>query len=316
MTEPDDEWITLHGRTPAGQAATWRVRVGERLAATGSDLATREAFLDDGTRLLRRSLPGGPGLVDRHAEQLLDNEIRSLIRLAASYPSGPDFFPVPVGYNVDTDDPFLLVAEYGGSQAQDVVGTLLHEERTRFAVSLLRAIALTCSAGLVHGNIDQTVLRIDGGVRIATWERAMLAGETRRGGAPAHPGDDIRAAAHVLYQVYCGTPLRSAADLDSLPALRGALQGTMDAAADGRPTAVEVLARLGFDPPEQTPEPLEADLEPGRQRFDQLREDKLAALRPSVVSAEPPRRRRKAWSLFGTAMVFTAVSLVLPAVSR
>jgi hypothetical protein len=154
------------------------------------------------------------------------------------------------------------------------------------------------------------VLRVDGEVRIATWEHARLSGEMR-GGVAVHPGDDIFAIAHVLYQVYCGTPLRSAADLDSLPALRGALQDTMNPIADARPTAVEVLARLGFDPPELTPRPLEADLEPGRQRFDQLRNDKLAVQRLSAVRpAEPPRRRRKVWSLFGTAMLFAVLSAV------
>jgi hypothetical protein len=253
-------------------------------------------------------------VVDRPGEQLLDNEIRSLIRLAASYPAGPDFFPTPIGYNVDTDEPFLLVADQGGRPSGTVASTLLHEQRTRFAVSLLRAIALTSAAGLVHGDIGLPVLRIDDvddRVHIASWEHAMLAGEVRRGGSPAHPGDDVRAAALVLYQVYSGTPLRAPADLDGLPALRGALQDALAAAADDRPAAVDVLARMGFEPPEWTPRPLEADLEAGRQRFDQIRGDKLAAHRPPVAT-EPgtERRRRRAPWLFGKAGLL-AVSLAV-----
>jgi hypothetical protein len=312
VTEIKDSGRLVPGRDINGQAREWRLQIGRRIDLPGSGLVTTTAELADGTPLVRRGLPAD---ADSHtgAERLLDNEIRSLVRLARAYPDRADMFPGTVGYDIDAVAPFLLVSRYRGLPAAEVATTLLDAQRIKFAGNLFRALVRLADVGLVHGRLRLSSMHADGpDVQIVTWEQAAVIGERRPDGEIAHPGDDVLAAARLLYEVFYGAPLHKPDDLVNVPLLHSLLSGALDPDPARRPPADLLLERLGVAPdPDTRPAELEKTLNSGRQRFEQIRQHKRSAAGVQDPPNVPVPMRSTATGAHRRALPIAVIVLVL-----
>ena len=281
----------LAGRDPAGRAATWLVQA----------LDADRVKTDDGTTLVLRTLPAEANPVElAQAEVLLDNEIRALTRLHTRYLRPLPELPRIVGYDFDSAEPFLLLEPPIGKCVDGGLRTLLIDERRRFMIGLFRALAQLDAVDLVHGSVGLTSLCWDGATtQLVDLQHAVGTGEAprlSRNGSVAHPGHDVRAAGRVVYELFTGKPvaLGNTPDLASQPeVLASLLRGVFEPDPRHRPTAVEMLERLNDRDPLPRPVDVTAAMQPGYDRFDELRPPKLAArpvLQPTVPRpAAPPK---------------------------
>ncbi len=298
MTFAGTNFDTLTGRDPAGRPASWLVRVMEPEPAGDSALATHRVKTHDGTTLLRRTLPHTSNPLDTAlAELLLDNEIRALVRLHARYPKALPELPRIVGYDFDSAAPFVLLEPHVGKSLDGGPRTLLIDERRRFMVGVFRALAQLAAIDLVHGSVGRTSLCWDGATtQLTNLEHAVNAGEAARSGlsrngSVAHPGDDVRAAGRVVYELFTGkrVELGAAPELTTQPdQLATLLRGVFTAQPGDRPTALEMLDRLNDRDPLPRPTNTKALMRAGYERFDVLRPVKVVpALEVPSVPARP-----------------------------
>lgn len=251
------------------------------------------------TRAVQRCLVN-PGEANEWTESdLLDNEIRIGIQLVRVFGEGhcyPAELSRLIGYDIDADQPFVLLEPYRGEPADRVVRRLRLDQEHSFEAGLMRAIALLEIAGVVHGRISPANTWWDSQeevICLTDFGQASLSGEPRRGTgeAPwsspeqmagsgvADPRDDVWSAGQVIYYVVTGRHARGAGQPpDPSPrgaALQALLGGTFAATAAARPHGAELLAKLkvgGHWPPETaTVDPLFAE---GQRRFDAKRADK------------------------------------------
>lgn len=311
MTTSDEHEI-LRGSNAFGESGQWSVRTVGEETMPGSVLAVRRVELDDGKPLICLRLPE-EGATPQ-AEWMLDNEIRSAARLTVRYRHNhPHELPKLVGYNFDTRAPFALLSPYPGEAAvnQKRVRSLLNEQRARFAASLARALALLAAVDLVHGSIDLSSIYLDGmTVHLVNFGAAMAVGEAR-GRTLAHPGDDVLAAARVLYEVYTGhpPPKDKQPDLTDIP-IRDLLTGAFAPNPEDRPCAVTLLDGLGGSSSElPRPDDVRARLARGHARFDAERRHK----RPVVLPPSSPPDRTLIRALLATVLVVAVVVLALVA---
>lgn len=219
---------------------------------------------------------------------LLENEIRAGTRLGQSFPGRyPDELARLVAYNIDAEEPFVLLTEYIGAPAPGQVARFGDTQRRQFEHGLLRALRLASMAGVVHGAVSLEALRWDDGqVQLVDFESAERVGEPRRTGGVVDERDDVLAAGHLIRRVHLGT---APADRSRDPQrLRELLDPVFTNPVERQPTLEQLLRMVhadhhptGFVHPEQ-------GFETGRQLFDQACARKRApSTRDTTVGAAP-----------------------------
>lgn len=312
----DTEYTSLVGKDPAGRATTWLVRPVRRLSGLDSALVTETVQDHQEVEFVRKTLPQHGR---KAAERLLDNEIRALVRLWQRYPDVryPGQFPKLVGYDFDSAEPFVLMTRHGRPMADEGLRTLLTDERRAFVVNLFRALERLAAVDLVHGSIGLSSICWDGSAfQLVNLEHALSEGERLRAGAPpAHPGDDVLAAGHLVYQLMTGRRPSRRDEVPDLtgqpPAIAGLLRGLFVNDPARRPSAAEVLERLSAS--DRQPKPVDADtpMVEGRRRFDQIRPQRrkapTAPVLPSPAPAAPARAQPSNWLLLSIGLVVVLV---------
>ncbi|RKT55395.1 hypothetical protein [Saccharothrix australiensis] len=321
-------WQFVDYRDYRYQARRVEVREADDAPVVRCELAVRSLVTAEGRHLVHKSVPREAGRVNPGLYLLLDREVRAGARLLRRFPA--DAYPAElsrmVGYDIDGEEPFVLVERYRGVPVADRAGQLLTEQQHAFAAGLFRALRLLEAAKLVHGGLTpDTVWWDDGRVQVGGFEHAVLIGEPRvRNGksrwcspaqhaaeGAASPADDLWSAGAVVLEAVTGEPPGSQPVPERFGAAVGELlAGVFAPAAADRPTAAELLSRLRA--PDTVPERGDSavrDFARSRARFDEVLVAKLAppAAEPPPPPPEPPR---PAWRLAVTAAVVVAALVV------
>jgi hypothetical protein len=302
-----DAGASLTFLDPSGETRTWQVRHDGEVAAGAAGLRSR--------RLL--TVAGGHSIVQRWAPAvraggqpgygLLENEVRAGVRLAARYPvQYPPELPRLIGYDLDVAEPFVLLAPPRGEPCTAVAGRLHLDPLRAFQVGLFRGVLLLAEAGLAHGQLSPENVRWDqaaeqvqldgfswctaiGEPRPPGPAGACASPQQRAGAGAALAADDVWSAGLVVYQVATGRDVSSQAGPPELAsrgaALRSVLAGVFTESPADRPTAADLLRRLGHRPLVPTGPDETAGLAEGRQEFDRLLREKWPP-----PNAFPPRR--------------------------
>ncbi|MFE2755296.1 hypothetical protein ACFXGA_25165 [Actinosynnema sp. NPDC059335] len=303
-----------------------RVEVREAatpLPPTGSPLAVRPLVTTDGRRLVQKSVPRAEGQPDDDLYDRLDREIRAGARLARRfaglpYPTGLSEL---VGYDIDVEEPYVLLAHYRGEPVAGQAGRLLTHQQHRFEVGLLHALRELEAAKVVHGDISPRTVWWDGDdVQLVGFEHAVLVGEPRvrnvgsptgspqqrAGDGPADVRDDLWSAGAVVLHVVTGdvgaTPDPHAAG----DALVDLLAGVFAPTPGERPHPVELLDRLAVaDRVPPRADRTAVAFGQARAKFDEV----LVAKRPGrdAPAPAPPRRDARRVSAVWLAVVSAAV---------
>ena len=295
LSEPEGNAV---GSPAAAEELTFRgvadhpVRV---TAAFGPDdvgapefLAARSVRMADGTVL------GQLRVADTAHEvgyQRLDNEILAGRRLfEATQPVGyPPELSRLVGDNASSAHPYALLEPYRGQPLTVASQQMELDEQLQFQVSLLRGLCWLAAAGLAHRGISPSTVRWDGGaqqVQITDFSMSTVIGAPRevigtppwaaREQQPSDLGglvserDDIWAAGRLIFCVNTQEELTDIRQVNDRPALNHLLSGVFGPPAN-RPTAAELLRRLGTESP--VPRALNgySPLVAGRRSFYALR---------------------------------------------
>jgi hypothetical protein len=281
------------GRDGEGRSRRWRLRFGDVVEVPGSVLHTQTVTADDGVTYHRRSVgrQASPG-----HRQALDHEVRALSRLGHAFPDSTGRpFPRLVGHDMDTESPWALVTPYRGAPARQRVGDLLSTRRNQLVAELFHALAHLQEADLVLGDLTLSSLFLSGvSVQLVRFESAAVVDERRADGHGwARAGDDMTAAARVLYEVFTGVPAGpETLRLQEVPLLTATLGDLFGGTRAQPPTAAAVLTRLGrSDIPKAD---YQLDLAAGHAEFERLRADKPqpppAADTPTPAPEPAPRR--------------------------
>ena len=143
-------------------------------ASPGSALEQHLAETASGALLIRKVVTQAAGRRDARCYDLLDHEVRAGTRLGQVF---GDRYPPElarlVGYNLDVEEPFLLMHFYRGEPAAGQVAQFDEAQRRQFQIGLLQALHLAAAAGVVHGAVGLTSLRWDGSrVQLVDFEAA------------------------------------------------------------------------------------------------------------------------------------------------
>lgn len=267
------------------------------------------------------------------AYESLENQIRAGVRLARRYGDDyPDSLFRLVGYDVDTETPYLLCEPPRGEPVGRAAGQLLLSQRHDFEVGLFRCLLLVADSGMVHAGITPETVLWDGRrVFVDGFSEATVIGEQyfrraqppwsapalRSQGGVADPGDDIWSAAMVVYHVATGKPLgqlTGAPELDATTALGGLLDGAFEPAPAARPPADRMLRRLRAEvqlpPGPAGPDPA---FEAGCREFEREREAKSRSMaKPGARDKAPVSGSasgvRLAWGLVPLLLVLLGVA--------
>jgi hypothetical protein len=227
--------------------------------------------------------------------ELLDNEIRAGTRLGQvfSYHYPPELARL-AAYNMDAEEPFVLLYAYTGEPAVGPVSRFDNSQRREFEIGLLRALQLTAAAEVVHGAVTMDAVYWDNGqLQLVNFESAERAGEPRRrgglspvrspeqleGSGNVDVRDDMWAAGLLIRSLYVGASMDGAwQDRSHDPERLRVLDLIFGKPVEQRPGPRELLGMLpklpGADihlPRQDDPE---ARLAEGRLLFDQVSERK------------------------------------------
>jgi hypothetical protein len=296
----------------------------------GSALQQRLVVAND-QRLVRKFVSRTAGSRNPRLYDLLDNEVRAGARLGQVYAdSYPADLPRLVAYNMDAEEPFVLLRSYPGLPAADQVKRFDDAERRQFQIGLLRALQLTAAAGVVHGAVDLTTVRwADGRLQLVDFESAERVGEPRRaesgsrvrspeqskGLGEVDVRDDLWAAGLLIRTLYTGAAANgSAPDRSHDPErLRTLLDSVFDNPLGQRPSPADLLARIRADHRMQSPGDPAAGLAEGRRLFEQISKDKrgpVAAETPSARRTTPAGPRRRMLPFLAAVAVIAAVLII------
>ncbi|MGI9001474.1 MAG: hypothetical protein ACR2GH_07380 [Pseudonocardia sp.] len=305
----DEESVIVRCRTVDGTPCTLRLRVADAFSSPGCGLSTRMVTVDDDPlpllqKWVLRTPAGQPGDLEP-----LDREIRAAHRFYyVLYDELNDAYPPELPrlryYDVDGDEPFVLLEPYRGVPVPDVLHTLGAQERYDLRVGLLRALHLVDVADVTHGRVSLDTLRWDAAtqtVQLVDFERSARLGELRSGdvdGAPADIRDDMWDAGLAIWRtVHPNHVGRGAPDLtdddESNSALRELLTGVFVDPRDARPTPAEMLVRIR-ESTEVPARDLGAPLREGRRAFDVEidRKRRDLAARRAAAGRRPPWWKR------------------------
>jgi hypothetical protein len=315
-------WETVRYRDLGGVLRKTDLKFGNELLLPGAALPSRIVTNSTGETMIQKWVPEHVGECDAGFYDLLDAEIRAGVRLGQMYGSSGNLghFPLITGYNVDVAEPFVLLEFY---RAEPLTPRRLDlVELREFAISLLRALAQTADAGVVHGAVRLASLRWDSQTRflqVVDFEHALRHGDPRRlmstisdlsreqleGAGQADVRDDMWGAGITIRQLALGPHANGA---ETLPAqVQTLLHGVFADTAAARPHATELLARLGKTSSVGRALNTETALYPGHQLFDQITARKH---QPALPPSQRESPRNSAFPMKGGRLGMLAVACV------
>ncbi|OXM46890.1 hypothetical protein [Amycolatopsis alba] len=291
---------TVRCRDVSGRLREIRLSYGSDFVSPGSVLSQQLVKANE-QLYVRKFVSKSDGGRHPRLYRLLDNEVRAGTRLAQVF---ADRYPAElarlVAYNMDTDEPFVLLRAYLGDPAAAAVKRFDDAERRQFQIGVLRALHLTGVAGVVHGAVSLDAVRwSEGQVQLVDFESAERAGEPRAdastapvrspeqiaGEGVADVRDDLWAAGGLIRALYSAAPQDRSRDPERLRVLLG---DVFDNPLEHRPHAADLLQKLHApvsSPPVTNPDDA---LREGRSLFDRISADRRRTPgRPSTISAAP-----------------------------
>lgn len=286
-------------------------------SSPGSRLVQRLVTGANDVPLVHKSVPRMAGRREPRLYEVLDNEIRAMSRLGQVF--GGDYpceLAALVGYNVDVEEPFVLLRAYAGEAAPSAVRGLDEGQRRQLQIGMLRALYFTSVAGVIHGELTLRHLRWNAGhVQLVDFESARPAGNRwQRPEGPGAPAcrEDVWSAGMIIHELVMGAPMTDpvAQQQNHPERLRSLLDGVFQA-PEHRPCPAELLSRMRAPVPPTTFADPEAGLADGRRLFDEAAGRK-GATGPSSpkVSPRPPGRGRLRRLLSGPAVLATVAAAV------
>jgi hypothetical protein len=299
-----DQPETLCYRDVTGRLCTGEFTLGPVVHSPGAALTVRGAVDESGRHLVQKYVPRHLGRGNDAYYEALDRETRALTRLGQRFGMHyPQELIRIVGYNVDVEEPFVLLSEYRGQPVEEVYNSFDEDARRRFRIGLLRAVQHIGFVKVVHGALGMPSLRWDGvTVQLVDFESAGRAGEPRRadgvfpvrsqeqvaGAGAAHPGDDMWGVGLAFRQLVMGPHLGDGyPDLGS-ERLRAELAGLFGETAEMRPSAEQMLQRIRATSamrPDPDPDEL---LRAGRQEFERASARKRGDAVPDAAPQAHP----------------------------
>ncbi|GLZ28008.1 hypothetical protein Lesp02_01980 [Lentzea sp. NBRC 105346] len=244
----------------------------------------------NGRVYVRKFVSRTAGSANQRLYDLLYNEVRAGARLAQVFPGRyPAELAHLVAYNLDAEEPFVLLREYIGTPASSKVHRFDDTQRRRFEHGLLRAVYLTSVADVVHGAVSMDAVRChDGQVQLVDFEFAERVGESRRCGGIVDQRDDLWGAGQVIRRLHLG---ETSSDRSQDPQrLRTLLDPVFDNPVEQQPTAAQLLAVVRADNHLPIVANPDAAFEQGRRLFDQVC---LRKRGPVTGNAAPPPEQGK-----------------------
>jgi len=265
---------------------------------------------------------------DPRRYDLLDKEVRAGTRLGQVF---GDQYPAELArlaaYNMDAEEPFVLLHQYLGEPVVPGASRLDDGQRRLLQVGLLRALQATATAGVVHGVLTLDVVRWDGRrVQLVDFESAQRAGEPRRRvqGAPnrspeqaAGSGevdvrDDLWSAGHVIRTVVMGQSVDGSSDRSGDPeGLKALLDPVFGNPLERRPYPADLLRMLRAQPQVGQSTDPEIALMPGRERFDRLCASKRGVVSSPSAVADPGRSGRSVLRPFPLLAALLLIAVVV-----
>ncbi|WP_158851432.1 hypothetical protein [Saccharothrix deserti] len=249
---------------------------------------------------VRKYVSRAAGRQNPRLYELLENEVRAGTRLGQVFHDAyPRELARLVAYNVDVEEPFVLLHEYIGEPAAGAVTRFDDARRRRFEHELLRALWLTALAGVVHGAVTMDVVRWDDGrLQLVDFEFAERIGEPRRrgGGSLARSPeqlagtglvdtrDDLWAAGLLIRELHLGVRSTGARpDRDHDPErLRALLDPVFGNPVERRPYAADLLDMLRGDSRVPAFTNPDAVIAAGRDMFELVSRGKRGPVAPPV----------------------------------
>ncbi|MFD5095097.1 hypothetical protein ACFWMR_31155 [Amycolatopsis thailandensis] len=323
-------WETLRYRDFRYHLQQIEVREVGPAEVVRSELSVRVLATADGGRLIQKTVHREAGRADPELYALLDREIRAGARLLRRFSETayPAELSKMVGYDIDREDPFVLLEHTPGAPVRAQAGNLLTGDQHAFEVGFFRALRLIEAAKLVHGGLSlDAVWRGSGGIQVTSFEHAVLAGEPRvrnrvsRSCPPdqravrgtASPRDDVWSAGAVLMEVVTGGDPGPAPDAARFgPALAELLSSVFHPDPAARPTASDLLARLGeSDHVPPRPDGAAREFAASRQRFDEVLDGKRRGRsgEPAHAGESPSTRLRTLYMVAGVVAVVVVVAV-------
>jgi hypothetical protein len=275
----------------------------------------------NGRNYVRKFVSRTAGGRDPHRYDLLENEIRAGCRLGQVF---GDRFPADlaglVAYNVDVEQPFVLLREYIGTPAADLVRRFDDPQRRVFEQGLFRAMQNLGVAGVVHGAVRVDAVRWhDGHLQLVDFESAERVGEVRRRRSHGQPAgadevdvrDDMLAAAVLVRQMQPGVASNgSSPDRSRDPdRLRALLDPVFDNPVDQRPYPADLLTKLRVDNRPTPHSDPDFALAEGYGLFEQVSQGKRGP--HQLEQPDKPSRRRGRWLRSFLVLSMTVLRLVM-----
>lgn len=260
----------------------------------GSVLDQRHVTVND-RLFVRKYVSRAAGGRNPRYYDLLESEIRAGTRLGQFF---ADRYPVELAclaaYNMDVEEPFVLLRAYIGEPAANLVNQFHEPERRQFEAGLLRALHFTSTAGVVHGAVTLDAVRWDGRqFQLVDFEWAERVGEARRAGSRSpvrspeqregsgivDGRDDMWAAGLLFSRLHMATSTDGLPpDIRRAPELLQALFGPVflpNNPVERWPYPSQLLSKLRVAVPTVPPANSDAaHLMAGRQLFDQASKTK------------------------------------------
>lgn len=294
---------------PSGRRHTARMVPGGDLPGlVRGPAVARRVTLDGRWELVQVRLPA-PYARDGEAQIALEAEASAALEIhSALLGTGHEqLFPMPVGYDMDVAEPFVLYLGPRGEPLSEAAGVQIREQQL-IQRDLVLAVSLLEDLGLVHRGIAPSQVRWDHAM-VQLWDLGAVARtgrpRTPYGTAPyappeqlagsgvTDPRDALWSAAQVMYRLVArrsGDAQGRPEDLDRYPSLVRELGPLFAPMACDRPSAAQVLARFQPRPGPAGATPVRPDpLEPLRREFDTAlaRKQTAARARPPRPSAGP-----------------------------
>lgn len=320
---------TVRCRTVWGQLIEVEIEDLDEFVTPGAVLEQRLVRIN-GRTYVYKYVSQAEGTRNPRLYDLLDNEIRAGTRLGQSFHRYPPELACLLAYNIDAEEPFVLLHEYVGVPVAGPGSRFDDGDRRQFERALFRALLLTSQAGVVHGAVTADALRWDNGrLQLVDFESAERVGEARRAGRTAvyrspeqqagtglvDVHDDVWGAAVLIRRLHLGPSAESQPDRRHDPErLRGLLDPVFANPVEHRPTPAELLVRLHGDNHLPAYDDPYARFAQGREMFQFVGRGKGGSA-PQVSTEDPPRKRsRKKMFPFLSAMLLVSMTIVVTAV--
>jgi serine/threonine protein kinase len=286
-TPGDAAELSFHRVT--GDPVRAKASFGPDVAGAPALLTARPVQLADGTGLYQVRVAD---TAQRTGYERLDNEILAglWLREATAAVGYPPEVSRLYGYEATSAHPFALLEPYRGEPLTVAGHHLTDNEQHQFQVSLLTGLCWLAAAGIAHRGIAPSTVRWDGRhAQITDFSLCSVIGalrepigalpwaarEQRQGHVRGRVSmrDDIWAAGRLIFYIHTQEELTDRSQVDGRPALKNLLDGVFGPPED-RPTARDLLTRLGEECPVPRSLPRHPELERGRRRFYTARSSK------------------------------------------